>query len=156
MIAQAGLWPLVQTSIKYFVHHTDLREISQWVQFGMYIKGNIINHFHHSPSPFPAQHNLTFLAMSSTVYLDNPPPKYGDQARSFCRHLPSHIQSYFSGSLPIIHWLPRYNLAWATGDLLAAITLGAVVVPQSMAYGMLRTCECICKYVATHGKGHAN
>lgn len=74
--------------------------------------------------------------MSSTVYLDNPPPKYGDQARSFSRHLPSHIRSYFSGILPIIHWLPRYKLSWATGDILAAITLGAIVVPQSMAYGM--------------------
>lgn len=35
---------------------------------------------------------------------------------------------------PIISWLPRYNRTWFYGDIIAAITIGCVVVPQGMAY----------------------
>lgn len=33
----------------------------------------------------------------------------------------------------------HYNLGWLTGDLIAGITVGAVVVPQGMAYARLAT-----------------
>lgn len=37
----------------------------------------------------------------------------------------------FARSLfPFIDWLPRYNTQWLIGDLVAGITVGAVVVPQ--------------------------
>ena len=32
---------------------------------------------------------------------------------------------------PFTEWLPRYNLQWLIGDLVAGITVGCVVVPQS-------------------------
>lgn len=32
---------------------------------------------------------------------------------------------------PFTEWLPRYNLTWLIGDLVAGITVGCVVVPQS-------------------------
>ncbi|KAL8734210.1 MAG: hypothetical protein Q9166_001696 [cf. Caloplaca sp. 2 TL-2023] len=38
---------------------------------------------------------------------------------------------------PFVHWIGRYNLQWLTGDLVAGITVGCVVVPQSMAYARL-------------------
>ncbi|KAL8738435.1 MAG: hypothetical protein Q9181_000749 [Wetmoreana brouardii] len=38
---------------------------------------------------------------------------------------------------PFIHWIGRYNAQWLYGDLVAGITVGAVVVPQSMAYARL-------------------
>ncbi|KAK4943813.1 hypothetical protein LTR10_016716 [Elasticomyces elasticus] len=35
------------------------------------------------------------------------------------------------------YWITRYNLQWLYGDLVAGITVGAVVVPQGMAYAKL-------------------
>jgi len=40
------------------------------------------------------------------------------------------IKSYF----PIIDWLPTYQGSWFRGDLIAAFTLWAVLVPEAMAY----------------------
>jgi len=36
--------------------------------------------------------------------------------------------------LPILNWLPRYNSQDALGDLVAGITVGLTVIPQSLAY----------------------
>ncbi|GJQ71099.1 hypothetical protein Trydic_g602, partial [Trypoxylus dichotomus] len=36
--------------------------------------------------------------------------------------------------IPIIDWLPKYNSAWAVGDLVAGITVGLTVIPQALAY----------------------
>ena len=38
--------------------------------------------------------------------------------------------TYFLSFFPFITWIGRYNLKWATGDLIAGITVGCVVVPQ--------------------------
>ncbi|XP_036144402.1 sodium-independent sulfate anion transporter [Monomorium pharaonis] len=39
--------------------------------------------------------------------------------------------------LPILGWLPQYTWLKATSDLIAGITLGLTVIPQSMAYAVL-------------------
>lgn len=44
---------------------------------------------------------------------------------------------YVLNIFPFIHWISRYNLQWLAGDLVAGITVGCVVVPQSMAYAKL-------------------
>ncbi|XP_071644211.1 sodium-independent sulfate anion transporter isoform X1 [Temnothorax longispinosus] len=36
--------------------------------------------------------------------------------------------------LPVLNWLPRYNAQDALGDLVAGITVGLTVIPQSLAY----------------------
>lgn len=36
--------------------------------------------------------------------------------------------------LPILEWLPKYSIEKAVGDLIAGITVGMTVVPQSLAY----------------------
>ncbi|CAO2656980.1 Nn.00g057830.m01.CDS01 [Neocucurbitaria sp. VM-36] len=47
------------------------------------------------------------------------------------------LAEYFYSLFPFVHWISRYNLQWLIGDLVAGITVGAVVVPQSMAYAKL-------------------
>lgn len=36
--------------------------------------------------------------------------------------------------LPILRWLPKYSKSDALGDLIAGITVGLLLVPQSLAY----------------------
>ena len=49
------------------------------------------------------------------------------------------VAHYFIRLFPFLSWITRYNLTWLIGDLIAGITVGAVVVPQSMAYAQLAT-----------------
>ncbi|KAL6712111.1 hypothetical protein ACN47E_003154 [Coniothyrium glycines] len=73
-----------------------------------------------------------------------------DSADSYVEHEPTarewlsdviptarEMGEYFLSLFPFIHWITRYNLQWLIGDLVAGITVGAVVVPQSMAYAQL-------------------
>ena len=36
--------------------------------------------------------------------------------------------------IPILSWLPRYDRAWLTFDVIAGLTLWGLVVPEAMAY----------------------
>jgi len=36
--------------------------------------------------------------------------------------------------LPILNWLPGYNRAWLRGDILAGLTVLALLIPEGMAY----------------------
>ena len=36
--------------------------------------------------------------------------------------------------LPIVTWLPTYNWSFAVFDLIAGITVGLTIIPQSIAY----------------------
>ncbi|KAI0848890.1 sulfate permease [Daldinia vernicosa] len=47
------------------------------------------------------------------------------------------ILNYFKSLFPFLSWIGFYNLQWFVGDLVAGITIGAVVVPQGMAYAKL-------------------
>ncbi|XP_077427233.1 sodium-independent sulfate anion transporter [Vanacampus margaritifer] len=38
------------------------------------------------------------------------------------------------GFLPILSWLPKYNLKWLQMDLLAGLTVGLTTIPQALAY----------------------
>lgn len=44
---------------------------------------------------------------------------------------------YLVGFLPSISWLPKYQKSWLTGDILAGLTVGVMVVPQSLAFATL-------------------
>ncbi|KAI1662744.1 sulfate permease [Daldinia decipiens] len=54
---------------------------------------------------------------------------------------PRGIFQYFYRLFPFLHWITRYNMIWFMGDLIAGITVGAVVVPQGMAYALLAELE---------------
>ncbi|KAG8745562.1 hypothetical protein FRC10_007740 [Ceratobasidium sp. 414] len=49
------------------------------------------------------------------------------------------VLGYLSSLFPFLQWATRYNLGWATGDLIAGLTVGLVLVPQSMSYAKLAT-----------------
>ncbi|KAI9490875.1 sulfate transporter family-domain-containing protein [Zychaea mexicana] len=71
------------------------------------------------------------------TFVDNPPEDYMDNIRSRARQLPRSVRSYFSQLCPIVSWLPKYNLVWLSSDIISGLTVGCIVVPQSMAYAKL-------------------
>ena len=49
----------------------------------------------------------------------------------------AQVGRYLINLFPFLTWIGNYNLTWLWGDLVAGITVGAVVVPQGMAYANL-------------------
>ena len=43
---------------------------------------------------------------------------------------PSGVASYF----PILHWLPRYQREWLGVDVMAGLSVWALLVPSALAY----------------------
>lgn len=39
--------------------------------------------------------------------------------------------------IPILEWLPKYKRKYFRGDLIAGLTVGVMLIPQGMAYGLL-------------------
>lgn len=71
------------------------------------------------------------------IIIDYEDISYREQTQVFLKHLPQYIQDYFISLFPIATWIHRYNLQWLIRDLIAGITVGVVVVPQSMGYAKI-------------------
>jgi solute carrier family 26 (sodium-independent sulfate anion transporter), member 11 len=63
-------------------------------------------------------------------------PTFADYIRSITPNGPA-VKEYFISLFPFLTWIFHYNLIWLTGDLIAGITVGIVVIPQGMAYALL-------------------
>ncbi|KAL4781729.1 sulfate transporter family-domain-containing protein [Aspergillus varians] len=54
---------------------------------------------------------------------------------SYCLpRLPKASANYLAAKLPITQWITGYSLEWLWSDLVAGITIGILLVPQSLAY----------------------
>ncbi|KAI8942890.1 hypothetical protein NX059_000930 [Plenodomus lindquistii] len=62
--------------------------------------------------------------------------RYGEKA---IRATPSVAGQYLIEKVPVVHWLPRYNPRWLLNDVLAGITVGVLLIPQSLAYAKIAT-----------------
>jgi sodium-independent sulfate anion transporter 11 len=62
--------------------------------------------------------------------------RYGVRA---VRATPSVAGQYLLEKAPIVQWLPRYNPRWLLNDTLAGITVGVLLIPQSLAYAKICT-----------------
>lgn len=60
-----------------------------------------------------------------------------DTARVVFRDPVFQVKQYAVSLLPIFQWIYRYNVTWLISDLTAGITVGVVVVPQSMSYAQI-------------------
>ncbi|CAI7577818.1 unnamed protein product [Penicillium viridicatum] len=63
-------------------------------------------------------------------------PTVGDWFRGHTPTAPQ-VRRYIWSLFPFLHWIGYYNVQWLIGDLVAGITVGAVVIPQGMAYAEL-------------------
>lgn len=44
------------------------------------------------------------------------------------------LKQYIADRFPFVKWLPKYSMKTATSDFIAGLTVGMMVVPQSLAY----------------------
>ncbi|BFZ59354.1 Sulfate permease 2 [Saitoella coloradoensis] len=89
--------------------------------------------------------------MTSTprTLTDVPPPAYylEEEAsarqwfKSHTNNFSSRAKAYVISLFPVFQWISRYNFTWALGDLIAGLTVGAVVVPQGMSYAKIATLD---------------
>ncbi|KAH8602580.1 putative sulfate permease 2 [Bisporella sp. PMI_857] len=77
----------------------------------------------------------TFSSTTADTYVEEEPRniEWIQEQLPTKRGLLTYARSLF----PFTHWITRYNAQWLAGDLVAGITVGAVVVPQGMAYAAL-------------------
>ena len=76
-----------------------------------------------------------FSVASADSYTEDEPTA-ADWLRSI-RPTGTDVLDYCRNLFPFTKWIHRYNLQWFVGDMVAGITIGAIVVPQSMAYASL-------------------
>ena len=76
-----------------------------------------------------------FSVQSSDTFVEEEPTT----AEWFLELVPTgeEVVQYIRSLFPFLTWIGHYNLQWFMGDLVAGVTVGAVVVPQGMAYALL-------------------
>lgn len=52
---------------------------------------------------------------------------------------PHVAADYVIEKAPVVHWLPSYNPRWLLHDTLAGLTVGVLLIPQSLAYAKIAT-----------------
>ncbi|KPV77501.1 uncharacterized protein RHOBADRAFT_24017 [Rhodotorula graminis WP1] len=62
-----------------------------------------------------------------------------DFLRQGSSDLPAKSKAYVLSLFPFHRWILNYNVTWLIGDLIAGLTVGMVVVPQSMSYAKIAT-----------------
>lgn len=66
-----------------------------------------------------------------------PEPSVLDWGKGLVSNPAQKAGNYVSSLFPIAKWILHYNGRWLYGDLVAGITVGVVLVPQSMSYATL-------------------
>ena len=75
----------------------------------------------------------TFIQTDATWH------RFGSLASRGARAFPRASLEYVLEKFPIIGWLPKYNYRWLPNDVIAGLTLGMMLVPQSLAYASIAT-----------------
>ncbi|CAG5988661.1 unnamed protein product [Menidia menidia] len=58
--------------------------------------------------------------------------------KKHCSCTPKKLKSQILGFVPILRWLPRYQVRdWLLGDVMSGLIVGILLVPQSIAYSLL-------------------
>jgi sodium-independent sulfate anion transporter 11 len=75
---------------------------------------------------------------SNTLLLPNIPARsHDDEKYPHISVARKRASLYLKSLFPFLGWIGHYNSTWLASDLIAGITVGAIVVPQGMAYASL-------------------
>ena len=59
-----------------------------------------------------------------------------EYGRRSLRMAPRATAEYIHEKVPIVDWLPQYKYRWIINDVIAGLTLGIMLIPQSLAYAV--------------------
>jgi len=65
--------------------------------------------------------------------------RVGRLAKQGLKEAPSTAAHYALDKFPIIGWLPRYDFRWIINDVIAGLTIGLMLIPQSLSYAKIAT-----------------
>ncbi|KAI8367837.1 sulfate transporter family-domain-containing protein [Choanephora cucurbitarum] len=74
------------------------------------------------------------MERETAIVVDYPSGPSPYRQREFYTKLPTWAANYIISIFPIFQWIHKYNTTWLVQDMIAGITVGIVIVPQSMAY----------------------
>ena len=80
---------------------------------------------------------LTNISPITRQEYREPSPTVKSWFKSKLKNPKKQVQDYFLSYFPFLTWIYRYNFTWFWSDFIAGLTVGAVVIPQSMAYAGL-------------------
>jgi len=81
----------------------------------------------------------TVERMVNDVKTDYTWNRVGRLAKEGLMATPSTAAHYTIDKFPIIGWLPRYNPRWIINDVIAGLTIGLMLIPQSLSYAKIAT-----------------
>lgn len=61
------------------------------------------------------------------------PPSRQEQIKSAVRS----VKNFVFSSLPVLEWVPKYRFLQFRGDIVAALAVGFMIIPQGLAYAIL-------------------
>ncbi|SMR63801.1 unnamed protein product [Zymoseptoria tritici ST99CH_3D1] len=65
--------------------------------------------------------------------------RVGRLAKQGIKATPTTAAHYALDKVPIIGWLPRYDYRWIINDVIAGLTIGLMLIPQSLSYAKIAT-----------------
>jgi sodium-independent sulfate anion transporter 11 len=80
-----------------------------------------------------------FNRMMNDVRTDYTWNRVGRLAKQGIKATPTTAAHYALDKIPIIGWLPRYNYRWIVNDVIAGLTIGLMLIPQSLSYAKIAT-----------------
>lgn len=94
---------------------------------------------HHAQPPPPPPAVASSNAGPRVVRFEEDIVSIKDWTSHFFAHPGQKAKNYVISLFPIAQWIYRYNVTWFIGDLIAGLTVGAVVIPQGMSYAKIAT-----------------
>ncbi|KAL0935860.1 sulfate permease [Colletotrichum truncatum] len=78
-------------------------------------------------------------AVKNEIVTDTSTSRARDFIVSGAPKLPSAAGVYLLEKVPIVQWLPKYSPKWLITDFIAGLTVGVMLIPQSLAYAKIAT-----------------
>lgn len=105
------------------------RQIGHGLAKGLGIK------LHESETERVTRGESVFSTQTADTFFEEPPTV----KEALAKIVPTRkgVLNYILSLFPFLSWIGFYNVQWLIGDLVAGITIGAVVVPQGMSYAKL-------------------
>jgi solute carrier family 26 (sodium-independent sulfate anion transporter), member 11 len=95
----------------------------------------VIGQYHKDKAAREAQNSYFATLDTNSGYIEPTPTVLEFVKRA--KPTKQGVLQYVLDTFPCSKWICNYNLSWLIGDIVAGITVGAVVIPQGMAYAKL-------------------